>query len=415
MRFFLNRDKEENLFLENLKINIPIVVSGPSGCGKTFFINNILNKNNYTIINYSLGETKIKHILENIINNSISKYNILNNKKQVIVIDNIDIICQSDKNGFNILLKYFKKTLKQNIPIIISTSCIKEKKIIELINLCFHINLDIITDDEILQIINKTFVGSNPITILKYINKNLFKLHESYTIFQTNSNYEFKDCNFINNTKELTKNIIVNNYKLNDHSSLINDTERTIVGLLWHENIINIFNKKDIDFNIRVYYQILQNICFSDYIDRITFQKQVWIFNEMGSLIKIFKNSFFVNSLLNDKKYCKYFKTKKEMEDISIEFTKILTKYSTQFNNEVFITLLSQELLADKKDLINYFLYLKETFEINQIYDIISNINPLLTKIHVNRIYKYIETNIINEPPISEWIEEELFDHLLEV
>ena len=30
--------------------------------------------------------------------------------------------------------------------------------------------------------------------------------------------------------------------------------------------------------------EILNNIIFSDYIDRITFQKQIWIFNEMSSL-----------------------------------------------------------------------------------------------------------------------------------
>ena len=30
------------------------------------------------------------------------------------------------------------------------------------------------------------------------------------------------------------------------------------------------------------YDKILENICFADYIDRITFQKQIWQFNEMN-------------------------------------------------------------------------------------------------------------------------------------
>ena len=36
------------------------------------------------------------------------------------------------------------------------------------------------------------------------------------------------------------------------------------------------------------YSKFLENICFADYIDRITFQNQIWLFNEMTSLIKTF-------------------------------------------------------------------------------------------------------------------------------
>ena len=40
-----------------------------------------------------------------------------------------------------------------------------------------------------------------------------------------------------------------------------------------------------------LYMKLLDNICYSDYIDRITFQKQIWQFNEMSSLIKTFYNN----------------------------------------------------------------------------------------------------------------------------
>ena len=39
------------------------------------------------------------------------------------------------------------------------------------------------------------------------------------------------------------------------------------------------------------YMKLLKNICFADYIDRITFQNQIWIFNEISSLIKTFHNN----------------------------------------------------------------------------------------------------------------------------
>ena len=47
----------------------------------------------------------------------------------------------------------------------------------------------------------------------------------------------------------------------------------------------------DKDLSDKDYNKILNNVCFSDYIDRITFQKQIWIFNEMSSLIKTFYNN----------------------------------------------------------------------------------------------------------------------------
>ena len=56
----------------------------------------------------------------------------------------------------------------------------------------------------------------------------------------------------------------------------MNETDRTIVGLLWHENIVDCLGKIPDKKAFPFYKEILENICFSDYIDRITFQKQIW-------------------------------------------------------------------------------------------------------------------------------------------
>ena len=56
----------------------------------------------------------------------------------------------------------------------------------------------------------------------------------------------------------------------------MNETDRTIVGLLWHENIIDVLEKTSKEESIPFYLKILDNMCFADYIDRITFQKQIW-------------------------------------------------------------------------------------------------------------------------------------------
>ena len=164
----------------------------------------------------------------------------------------------------------------------------------------------------------------------------------------------------------------------------MNETDRTIVGLLFHENIIDYIPKKSLKNNIELYLKILENICFADYIDRITFQKQIWQFNEMSSLIKVFYNNklFHDNIKNNDNQI--------NPKKINIRFTKILTKYSTEYNNQIFIQLLCQELNMDIKDMYLFFTELKNNKnlekEINQILDTVE-----ITHLDINRITRYIE------------------------
>jgi len=132
-----------------------------------------------------------------------------------------------------------------------------------------------------------------------------------------------------------------------------------------------------------LYLKLLENICYADYIDRITFQKQIWIFNEMSSLIKVFYNNYLL------KKHT----IKNTLP--SIRFTKVLTKYSTEYNNQLFLQNLCQILSLDKKDLFNYFINLKNNNDIEKIYEILELYE--ITKLDINRIYRYIDKFYINQ------------------
>jgi hypothetical protein len=101
--------------------------------------------------------------------------------------------------------------------------------------------------------------------------------------------FQLKSYN--DDTKKITYKLLTNYFNIDSHNNIMNDTDRTSVGLLWHENIIDSIEKMDKKESIPLYIKQLDNICFSDYIDRITFQKQIWQFNEMSSLIKTFKNN----------------------------------------------------------------------------------------------------------------------------
>ena len=201
--------------------------------------------------------------------------------------------------------------------------------------------------------------------------------------------------------KKITNKLINQHYSLTEHNNIMNETDRTSVGLLWHENIIDVFDKIDKKITIPFYISQLENICFADYIDRITFQKQIWQFNEMSSLIKTFKNNkLFHNNFKNINKY--------KLNEI--RFTKVLTKYSTEYNNSLFIQKLCQKLGTDKKDLFVFFLDLKNNYDDNQVSSLLENYE--INKLDINRIYRYIEKYIKENATgtTDKEIEEEMCD-----
>jgi hypothetical protein len=196
-------------------------------------------------------------------------------------------------------------------------------------------------------------------------------------------------------TKKITQKLINEKFHINSHLTMMNETDRTIVGLLWHENIIDVIGKMKPNISIPFYLKQLDNICFSDYIDRITFQKQIWQFNEMSSLIKTFKNN---------KMYHEYFSKKPKYNPTEVRFTKVLTKYSTEYNNSLFIQNLAQQLGMDKKDLFSFFINLKDKYNDNDVSLLFENYE--INKLEISRIYRYIDKYI------KENVEE---DDLLEI
>ena len=192
----------------------------------------------------------------------------------------------------------------------------------------------------------------------------------------------FQKKNYNEDTKEITRKLLKDYYKLEEHSLIMNETDRTSVALLFHENIIELLSKTNMNVSIEFYLEILNNICFADYIDRITFQKQIWIFNEMSSLIKTFYNNYIFHKKL---------KKKNKMNDTKeIRFTKVLTKYSTEYNNSLFIQNLCKQLNMDKKDLFSYFIYLKNNYTIEEINELF-NENYDINKLDIARFYRFID------------------------
>lgn len=317
-------------------------------------------------------------------------------KKIVVVMDEIDGMNNGDKGGINSLIKIVrpKKTKRQKLeeitsnPIICIGNYYIDKKIKELMKVCLTIELKTPTSQQITNILYN-FIPTLPNNLLnntiEFIQGDLRKMFLVIDLYKTNSdlivniNEVFCKKHYNDDTKQITKKMLNNNYSLKEHHTMMNETDRTIVGLLWHENIIEVIGRMKKSISIPFYLKVLNNTCLSDYIDRITFQKQIWQFNEMTSLIKTFKNN---------KIYHESFKRTHKYNPVEVRFTKVLTKYSTEFNNTTFIQNLCQQLGMDKKDMLSFFLHSRNNFSDNEFITLFENYE--ISKLDINRLYRYI-------------------------
>jgi DNA polymerase III delta prime subunit len=410
----LDRDEKSNTIKDILKsfeanknnmlIKKGIYVYGTPGTGKTTFVSNILKEMGYDIINYDAGDIRNTSVIEDITKHNMSDKNIMSLfnkkvKKIAIIMDEIDGMNNGDKGGINTLIKLIrpKKTKKQKLeeitmnPIICIGNYRVDKKIKELMKVCNTVELKTPTSPQINEIIHSLFTNIDTNIkdkIINFIQGDLRKLKSIYNIYKNDPDFFkgeiieniFQVKSYNDDTKKITNKLVNNYYNINEHVTIMNETDRTSVGLLWHENIIDVIDKYDKKTSIPFYTNQLDNICFADYIDRTTFQKQIWQFNEMSSLIKTFKNN---------KLYHENFQKKQNYNPTEVRFTKVLTKYSTEYNNSLFIQKLCQKLNMDKKDIFGYFIDLKNKYDDNEIFALFENYE--ITKLDINRIYRYLE------------------------
>ena len=397
-----------------------IYIYGSPGSGKTQFVVDLLKSLDYDVITYDAGDVRNKSLFQTIDSNHLSNRNVLDLmnrrvKKIAILMDEIDGMNNGDKGGIDALIKLIrqKKTKKQKAenttlnPIICIGNHKNDKKIRELMKACHTFELKTPTDKQICSLMNiclppfSDFSKELQEKILMYIQGDLRKLlffshlWKSKPNLLTNENIEhiFHTKMFNEDAKKITWRLINQTIPLEEHTLFMNETDRTTVALLWHENIANPLSKESPEKALPFYKTLLENMCFADYISRITFQSQIWQFNEMGSLIKTFYN----NKLYHDtfpEHGGKY-----ELKDV--DFTKVLTKYSTEYNNQLFLYSLCQKMNMDKKDLISFFQELRimyGTHFYNNI-ELLSQVERYLGKdevdvLDIKRMYRFLDKNV---------------------
>ena len=383
-----------------------IYIYGNPGSGKTMFVESVLENLGYDVVRYDAGDIRNKNIIENITHHNTSDKNVhsmfyttAKTKSIAIVMDEIDGMNNGDKGGINALIKLIrpKKTKKQKLedsthsPIICISNNHTDKKIKELMKVCVTIEIKSPTTAQINKLVSVNMPTLDRKILEKitpYIQGDLRKFNALFNLYKEDKNLfnnniiqqslTPKSCN--EDAKQTTKRLINTNVNMNEHLYTINETDRTILGLLWHENIVDCLAKAPKEQAFPFYQKVLENICYADYIDRVTFQRQIWQFNEMSSLMK---------TMHTNNQYHKHFINMPKYNPTEVRFTKVLTKYSTEYNNTVFIQTICQLLCMDKKDMLSFLTELKTTTPYDEIYSFLDRYN--ICKLDVDRIYRYID------------------------
>lgn len=382
-------------FLQNFDTNDNskekgLYILGPPGCGKTSFVNYVVSNNGYDIISYDAGDIRTKTAIPEIIGTKSSNCNVLElfskkRKQTVIIMDEMDYMNTGDKGGIKELIKYTraKKTKKQmqesqtKSPIIFIGTNSNDKKIKELINVCVSLNFKPPTNEQIENYIKyfmPTISDSRYIdNLITYSGNNLWKLDFFIKFYQKdpdNINIFLESMlekyNYQTHTKTIVKYLYEKYVPISEYNSIIRETDRTTLGLLWHENISSIISEK----NTKLYKKILDNLCVGDYIDRIIFQNQIWQLSEQNSFIKTFYNNYLLhNNSLQIK------------VPNDIIFTKVLTKYSTEYNNYCFLQQLEQKMFCNKETILHHFIENDEETLSDRYY---------LQKVDIDRMKRFI-------------------------
>lgn len=397
----------------NLQFKKGIFIFGAAGTGKTLFVKQILETINYDMVRYDAGDIRNKSMIDTITNSNMTKCNVFKllsgiQTRIAIVMDEIDGMTNGDKGGISSLTKLIrqKRTKKQKMeqktdnPVICIGNYIMDKKIRELMKVCNAFELKTPTDNQIRTIISR-FHSELSADIrekcVHYIQGDLRKLDFIDKIYDTNRDM-FQNPTFYRmlcpkmynqDSKTITRLLLSKPYDISKHDKILNETDRTIVSLLWHENIPDIIQKFPQERVLPFYTEMLSNFCYADYIDRITFQNQIWQFNEMSSLMKTFRGNKLLHSQFNVKK----------IPD-EVRFTKILTKYSTEYNNTLFIFDMCQKLSMDKQDLISMFREYRTLHGFNETSSAFNTqceqelMDCDVSKLDIKRIYRYLDKNV---------------------
>ena len=334
----------------------PLIITGDNGVGKTTLANLILERNNYYVINidydHLCDRSSIKIKLDQYLNsNTLDMLMFHRKQKKALIFDDIDCVC--DKFIYKDIVTIIKKKLKKKgikLPIIFTCKDIKKLKDIR--KLCLEIKIYPPSKMTLFKY-GKRIIDNEKLLIddsalnyfIKHSQNDYRKLSNMiyYVQLVIKSEHFEKDEITIEDSISVIGNILeknkimniyeISNITLNTYSNITNminlcETEKTLSGLMMHENYIPtiVDNRKgNTKKKLGVLCKISENLSLGDiFRTSVIIDKIGWHLDTYC----VFQENVFPSYILN-KKIDKYAYNKVN----NINFTKLLSNNTQTFNN----------------------------------------------------------------------------------
>jgi len=309
-----------------------IIITGTHGVGKTVSLNVILDEKNYSIMKINLNNINTKNSKDSI-NNSMNRSNILNimdgtkNKKQVIVIDEIEAITSSTEKN-HILSLQRNNDNEWIYPIIFISNTHHNKLFSEIKKYAFEVKfyepykddmkiiLTNIAISESMRFQNQDTINmvikysQNDIRRLIYILQDLKYAYDKIVITDEMAEIqcETSKCKDIDYDLYNATDGLLYGYSTVDNCLRYYETEKVLLPLMIHQHyptcIINNFSDKDEQYELAK--EISESLSYGDVVENLIYGDQSWNMQEIHGFYTCVNTSFNLsNKLIDEPNKCK--------------------------------------------------------------------------------------------------------------
>ena len=358
-----------------------LFISGKPGIGKTSLAKLLLESFNYHTVEFNSSDIRNQKLVREKLENIMGKVNISSmmggNKFSGIIMDEVDGMSTGDKGGLSELISFInpnkgkkkkdkKKLLFQN-PIICISNTDKDKKIQELKKVCTCLKFLSpklselyeyaekiikkekikISEDKLLDIVNfsqkdiRKLVGN-----IQFLNLGNSKKKNISKKINFDNTLHCDNQEWVNTSQEILEKDTLGLAKKTEDANLfqsvfeildsyqdlktivfLSQTDRNLINLLVHENIISFLQNYQLSETkkIKLLEEIYGYLCHSDMLESYLYNNYHHDLSEINSIMRCGSSSY----LLNQNKKKKH----PSFHNHSIVYSKLMSRFSVQYQN----------------------------------------------------------------------------------
>jgi hypothetical protein len=404
MDILLRRPALEDTILTLLAQQTGVYIYGPCGSGKTAFVTSLLNKAGYDGIFIDASDDRETALFDSMQGKKNANRNVVQMmqgrcRKLVLVVDELDGLSRSDVPKINTIARLVQKMQTQNtapkpgrkrpLPLEWGTSfpiiCIggdnSDKKTHVLRNNCVSLFFPSPTAEKMIQLVELyTSNEAEKRDAVAFVGVNLHKFmtwarlqHRVAPLASPGFNISYV---------QVIRSLLRAPMDWNQHSSMIPESDRATIGLIWHENLPDALSQ--LPQMLDKYMQLLESLAFADILDQAKFVHQAWVLDEMAMFLKIIHTQYQLHQ----------WRTKHNVDaslvPIVVRYTKVITQYSMEKQNTGFWQKMCETLRLDKRDLLCLFMEFANTNTKLTTDSLVRILAPDTARLAMNRMNRFL-------------------------